>query len=100
GGHQDRYVADSVMEHAVEFRRLMKVFTLMWSTLFVLNAGLVVSTTWLALDGWNRGTLSTAAVATVIPFVLQIMNMSGWILEMGSMIFRQIGNIRDSMITI
>jgi ATP-binding cassette subfamily B multidrug efflux pump len=100
GGHEDKYVADSVLDHVVEYRKLMKVFTLMWSTLFVLNAALVVSTTWLALDGWNRGTLTAAAVATAIPFVLQIMNMSGWILEMGSMIFRQVGNIRDSMVTI
>jgi ATP-binding cassette, subfamily B, multidrug efflux pump len=100
GGHEDRYVADSVMDHAIEFRKLMRVFTYMWSTLFVLNAGLVVSITWVALDGWDRGVLSAAAVATVIPFALQIMNMSGWILEIGSNIFRQVGTVRDSMETI
>jgi ATP-binding cassette subfamily B multidrug efflux pump len=100
GEHEDRYVADSIDEHAVSFRKLMRVFTYMWSTLFLLNAGLVVSVTWLALIGWNDGLLSAAAVATAIPFALQIMNMSGWILEIGSNIFRQIGNIRDSMITI
>jgi ATP-binding cassette, subfamily B, multidrug efflux pump len=100
GGHEDKYVADSVMDHAIEFRKLMRVFTYMWSTLYLLNAGLVVSTTWVALDGWNRGTLSAAAVVTVIPFVLQIMNMSGWILEIGSNIFRQIGTVKDSMDTI
>ncbi|MHA6729871.1 ABC transporter ATP-binding protein [Devosia sp. A369] len=100
GGHEDRYVSDSVNDHAVSFRKLMRVFTYMWSTLFMLNAGLVVSVTWLALSGWNEGTLSAAAVATAIPFALQIMNMSGWILEIGSNIFRQIGNIRDSMDTI
>jgi ATP-binding cassette subfamily B multidrug efflux pump len=99
-GHEDAYVAESVTEHTVEFRKLMKVFTYMWSTLFILNAGLVVSITWLALAGWNNGTLTTAAVATVVPFALQIMNMSGWILEIGSNIFRQIGNVRDSMDTI
>ena len=99
-GHEDEYVADSVASHTVEFRKLMRVFTYMWSTLFLLNAGLVVATTWLALNGWNEGTLSAAAVATVIPFVLQIMNMSGWILEIGSNIFRQVGTIRDSMDTI
>lgn len=100
GNHEDKYVSDSVLDHVVEFRKLMRVFTYMWSTLFVLNAGLVVSTTWLALDGWNRGTLDAAAVATVIPFALQIMNMSGWILEIGSNIFRQVGTARDSMETI
>ena len=100
GGHEDEYVADSVMGHAISFRKLMRVFTYMWSILFMLNAGLVVSVTWLALAGWNEGTLTAAAVATAIPFALQIMNMSGWILEIGSNIFRQVGNTRDSMVTI
>jgi ATP-binding cassette subfamily B multidrug efflux pump len=35
-----------------------------------------------------------------VPFALQIMNMSGWLLERGSNIFRQLGNVRDSMETI
>lgn len=98
--HEDAYVAESVNEHAVEFNKLMRVFTYMWSILFILNAGLVISITWLALAGWNNGTLNAAAVATAIPFALQIMNMSGWILDIGSNTFRQIGTTRDSMETI
>jgi ATP-binding cassette subfamily B multidrug efflux pump len=89
-----------VVGHAVEFRKLMRVFTYMWSTLFVLNGALVASVTWLALAGWNAGTLSAAAVATAVPFALQIMNMSGWILEIGSNVFRQVGTVQDSMTTI
>jgi ATP-binding cassette subfamily B multidrug efflux pump len=100
GAHEDNYVSDSVLGHAVEFRKLMRIFTWMWSILFVLNAGLVISIGWIALTGWNNGTLSAAAVATAIPFALQIMNMSGWILEIGSNIFRQVGTTRDSMDTI
>ncbi|MDO8360914.1 MAG: ABC transporter ATP-binding protein [Devosia sp.] len=100
GGHEDRYVSDSVMDHVTQFRKLMRVFTYMWSTLFMLNAGLVISITWIALAGWNAGTLTAAAVATAVPFALQIMNMSGWILESGSNIFRQAGTVRDSMETI
>jgi len=99
-GHEDAYVAESVTEHAVEFRKLMRIFTYMWSTLFLLNAGLVISIAWIALSSWNNGTLNAAAVATAIPFALQIMNMSGWILDVGSNIFRQIGTTRDSMETI
>ncbi|MEO6012806.1 MAG: ABC transporter ATP-binding protein [Devosia sp.] len=100
GVHEDTYVSDSIMGHAIGFRKLMRVFTYMWSILFILNAGLVISIGWLALTGWNNGTLSAAAVATAIPFALQIMNMSGWILEIGSNIFRQVGTVRDSMETI
>jgi ATP-binding cassette subfamily B multidrug efflux pump len=99
-GQEDAYVADSVMDHVRDFRKLMRVFTYMWSTLFLLNAGLVISIAWLALASWNVGTLNAAAVATAIPFALQIMNMSGWILDVGSNIFRQIGTTRDSMETI
>jgi ATP-binding cassette, subfamily B, multidrug efflux pump len=99
-GHEDAYVAESVNDHAVEFRKLMRIFTYMWSTLFMLNAGLVISIAWIALSSWNNGTLNAAAVATAIPFALQIMNMSGWILDVGSNIFRQIGTTRDSMETI
>ncbi|MBI4922501.1 MAG: ABC transporter ATP-binding protein [Devosia nanyangense] len=98
--HEDRYVSEAVLEHTDEYRRLMAVFTYMWSVLFILNAGLVVSITWLALAGWNNGALTAASVATAIPFALQIMNMSGWILEIGSNIFRQFGTARDSMETI
>ncbi|HWA17866.1 MAG TPA: ABC transporter ATP-binding protein [Devosia sp.] len=100
GDHEDRYVAESVHLHTGEYWKLMRVFTYMWSTLFILNAGLVVSITWIALAGWNNGVLNAAAVATAIPFALQIMNMSGWILEIGSNIFRQLGTVRDSMDTI
>ena len=71
-----------------------------WSLLFLLNALLVAAVTWIALAAWNAGTMTTAMVATAIPFVLQIMNISGWILEVGSNVFRQIGTARDSMITI
>jgi len=95
--HEDGYVAEAVIEHNGKFQRLMRVFTYMWTILFALNAALVVSITWIALASWNAGTLQAAAVATAIPFALQIMNMSGWILEIGSNIFRQLGTARDSM---
>ena len=95
GGHEDAYVAESVNAHTASFRRLMQVFTGMWSLLFVINAGLVVSVTWLALAAWNAGHMTAAMVATAIPFVLQIMNISGWILEIGSNVFRQLGTVRD-----
>ena len=98
--HEDDYVSASVIAHTVTFRKLMRTFTYMWSTLFVLNALLVASVTWLSLAGWNAGVMTAAAVATAIPFVLQMMNMSGWILETGSNIFRQFGTVRDSMDTV
>jgi ATP-binding cassette, subfamily B, multidrug efflux pump len=98
--HEDKYVADSVIEQTVQYRKLMREFTYMWSALYLINTGLVVAIAWLALAAWNNGTLSATAVATAVPFALQIMNMSGWLLERGANIFRQLGVVRDAMETI
>jgi ATP-binding cassette, subfamily B, multidrug efflux pump len=99
-GEEDAYVAEAVTTHVTIFRRLMAIFSASWSLLFLLNGLLVAGVTWISLAAWNAGTMSTAMVATAIPFVLQIMNISGWILDVGSSVFRQIGMVRDSMNTI
>ena len=98
--HEDKYVSDAVVEQTVQYRLLMREFTYMWSALYLLNTGLVVALAWMALAGWNNGTLAAPAVATAVPFALQIMNMSGWLLERASNIFRQLGIVRDAMETI
>ena len=50
--YEDRYVADAVLAHNSKFQELMRVFTYMWGILFLLNAVLVVSITWLvAVNG-------------------------------------------------
>ncbi|UCI09345.1 ABC transporter ATP-binding protein [Mesorhizobium sp. B1-1-8] len=100
GEHEDKYVSQAVIEHADTFYQLMRVFTLMWSSLFVLNAALLVAISWLALAGWNAGQMTTAAVATAIPFALQIANISGRILDVGANVFRQIGVAGNSMTTV
>ncbi len=100
GAREDAYVSEAVESHTRQFRDLMRIFSRMWAGLFMINALLMVGTAWLVLDGWNRGTLSNGAVITIIPFVWQIVNISGWILDVASGIFRNIGNVRDSMETI
>ena len=61
GEHEDRYVSQAVVEHAKTFYRLMRVFTGMWSALFVMNASLLVAISWLALARWSAGGMSAAA---------------------------------------
>ncbi|CDP52701.1 Lipid A export ATP-binding/permease protein MsbA [Devosia sp. DBB001] len=100
GGHEDATSPIPSSSTRSSSANSMRVFTYMWSTLFFLNAFLVIAITWLSLRGWNEGTLNAAAVATAVPFALQIMNMSGWILEIGSNVFRQVGTVRDGMDTI
>jgi ATP-binding cassette subfamily B multidrug efflux pump len=63
-GEEDAYVAESVEVHAGALRRLMAIFTWSWSLLFLLNALLVGSVTWIALAAWSEGRMTTAMVAT------------------------------------
>lgn len=100
GDREDDYVASAMESHAHHFRLLMRIFSRMWTSLFFINALLMVGTTWLVLDGWNRGDLTNGEVITIIPFIWQIVNISGWILDIASGIFRNIGTTTDSMGTI
>lgn len=97
---EDEYVSSAMESHAHQFRQLMRIFSRMWMGLFVINSVLIVATSWLVLDGWNRGDLTNGEVITIIPFIWQILNISGWILDIASGIFRNIGTVSDSMETI
>ena len=55
-GDEDAYVAESVDPRtSAPSARLMAIFTWSWSLLFLLNALLVGSVTWIALAAWNAG---------------------------------------------
>lgn len=100
GNLEDKYVADSVEENIKQFRLLMRVFSRMWMSLFVINTILLITTGYLALSWWNKGLITTGQLAMIVPFVWQLLNISGWILEVASGIFRDMGTVRDGMDTI
>jgi len=100
GNLEDKYVADSVEENIKQFRLLMRVFSRMWMSLFVINTLLLLTTGYLALSWWNKGLITTGQFAMIVPFVWQLLNISGWILEVASGIFRDMGTVRDGMETI
>jgi len=100
GNMEDRYVAESVEENIKNFRLLMRIFSRMWTTLFIINTLLMISTGYLALTWWNNGLITTGQLAMIVPFIWQLLNISGWILEVASGIFRDMGTVRDGMETI
>ncbi|AVX05106.1 putative ABC transporter ATP-binding protein [Maritalea myrionectae] len=97
---EDEYVAGSVKSHTKVLHRLMREFTQMWSLLYVINALLMVGAGYMAIIFWNNGDLSPGKLATIIPFIWQTVNISGWILDVASGVFRDIGNVQDGMDTI
>ncbi|WP_435667661.1 ABC transporter ATP-binding protein [Maritalea sp.] len=100
GNIEDKYVAGSVEENIKQFRNLMRIFTRMWASLFIINTILMITTGYLALVYWNNGIITTGQFAMIVPFVWQLLNISGWILEVASGIFRDMGTVRDGMETI
>jgi ATP-binding cassette subfamily B multidrug efflux pump len=59
GNMEDRYVAESVEENIKNFRLLMRIFSKMWTVLFVINTMLLIITGYLALTWWNNGLITT-----------------------------------------
>jgi ATP-binding cassette subfamily B multidrug efflux pump len=100
GAREDNYVATAVEDHTVEFRKLMRVFSRMWMSLFFINSALMISTGYLALVWWNNGNITAGQFAMIVPFIWQLLNISGWILEVASGIFRDMGTVQDGMETI
>lgn len=100
GNLEDKYVSESVDENIKQFRLLMRVFSRMWMSLFIINTALLITTGYLALSWWNKGLITTGQFAMIVPFVWQLLNISGWILEVASGIFRDMGTVRDGMETI
>ncbi len=97
---EDEYVANSVRDHTKVLHRLMREYTKMWTLLFLLNAALLIGLGYLAISAWDSGELSAGKLATIIPFAWQTVNISGWILEVASSIFRDFGTVQDGVETI
>ena len=100
GEREDRYVADALEDHTMNFQKLMRVFSKMWATLFVINTALMISVGYMALVWWNNGQITAGQFAMIVPFIWQLLNISGWILEVASGIFRDMGTVQDGMETI
>ena len=97
---EDAYVREAIEDNVDKFRAEMRLFTVMIGWLFVINALLLTGSVGLSIWLWARGTVSIGAVATVLPLVNQILNMSGWIMDVITDIFENIGTVEEGMGTI
>lgn len=98
--HEDAYVRDSVDYHTERFRDLMRHITLMNSLHWVINAGLMAGTGFVAIYLWHDGRMTPGGVAAALPLVFQVANMSGWIMDEVTNLFENFGTVEESMVTI
>ncbi len=98
--NEDAYARAALEEQTEKHRSYVRLTTLMNVTLITLNGLLIAGTTALALWLWTDGRVSLGAIALVTALVMRITQMSGWVLNLVTSIFENIGVVQDGMETI
>ncbi|AGB44618.1 ABC-type multidrug transport system, ATPase and permease component [Mesorhizobium australicum WSM2073] len=80
--------------------RSMRLVTLLFSSLYILNALLLFSVTAISLWLWMGQVVTIGAVAVVIGLVLRMWGMSQWIMWEMSSLFENIGTVQDGIASI
>jgi len=80
--------------------RSMRLVTLLYGTLYILNSLLLFSVAALSLWLWLDQAVTIGAVAVVIGLVLRLWGMSQWIMWEMSGLFENIGTVQDGIASI
>ncbi|MDX8526815.1 ABC transporter ATP-binding protein [Mesorhizobium sp. MSK_1335] len=80
--------------------RSMRLVTVLYGLLYILNALLLFSVTALSLWLWLSNAVTIGAVAVVIGLVLRMWGMSQWIMWEMSGLFENIGTVQDGIASI
>jgi len=97
---EDAYARAAFEEQTERQRLYVRLTTLMTALLFTLNGLLIAGTTGLALWLWTRQSVTLGAIALVTALVLRISQMSGWVLNLVTSIFENVGVVQEGMETI
>jgi ATP-binding cassette subfamily B multidrug efflux pump len=97
---EDAYARAAFEEQTAKQRSYVRLTTLMTALLFSLNGLLIAGTTGLALWLWTGQSITLGAIALVTALVLRISQMSGWVLNLVTSIFENVGVVQEGMETI
>src|SRR5262245_5814427 len=97
---EDVYARAALEEQTAKHRSYVRLTTLMTGMLFSLNGLLIAGTTGLALWLWSRQSISLGAITLVTALVIRISQMSGWVLNLVTSIFENVGVVQEGMETI
>jgi ATP-binding cassette, subfamily B, multidrug efflux pump len=97
---EDGYARSALEEQIGKHQSYVRLTTVMTGILSSLNGLLIASTTGLALWLWTGDRVSLGVIALVTALVVRITQMSGWVLNLVTNIFENIGVVQDGMETI
>ena len=101
--HHDRevdYAKEAIEEARRTFQYEMRLYTIMDAGLMILNGVLVVGVVGWAIWLWMQGAASVGMVAVASSLALRLNAMSGWIMWALSEFFRELGVVKEGMLTI
>ncbi len=97
---EEDYARESMTGFLGTVYRQMRLITLFWVLLYLLNSMLLVAVGAVALHLWTVSALQIGAVAMAVGLVLRISGMSQWIMFEASALFENIGTVQDGMSSI
>ena len=97
---EDGYAQSALAEQTGAYRSYVRLTTCMNVILSSMNAMLLVSTAGLSLWLWSQSSISLGAIALVTALALRITQMSGWVMNLVTEIFENIGIVQEGMETI
>src|SRR5215831_2752366 len=98
--NEDDYARAALEEQTGKHRSYVRLTTVMASILSTLNGLVIAATTAIALWLWTSDLVSVGAIVLVTTLVVRITQMSGWVLNLVTSIFENIGVVQDGMQTI
>ena len=97
---EDAFVRSGVDDYVERVRGQNRLITKFTGLLVFLNGALVGTTAAVSIWLWSEGAISVGAVATALPFVLQLVGMAGWLAWELMEVFENLGVTQESMETI
>ncbi|MCL5040979.1 MAG: ABC transporter ATP-binding protein/permease [Gammaproteobacteria bacterium] len=97
---ESSYAREGMQDFMHTVYRQMRLVTLVYTLLYLLNAVLLASVTGLAIWLWLHEAVSVGAVAVAVGLVLRLWGMSQWIMWELSALFENIGTVQDGISTI
>lgn len=91
------YALEGMQEFLTTVHPQMRLVTLFSTSVWILNALLIFSTSALSIYLWQEQALTTGAIAAAIGVVLRLYGMSQWIMWEVSSLFENIGTVYDGI---
>lgn len=99
-GREADYAQESMQDFMFHVNKQMRLITLLYICVDILNKFLILSSAALALWLWNNSAIGVGAVAASIAMAMRMSGMSQWIMWEFAGLFENVGTVQDGINTL